>query len=65
MSVYRYCPWCGRSIAPETFDRATAHAPGCKTRRSLLAKASAQKKRDKELAKAARKAARALRQKAS
>lgn len=40
MTTFKTCPECKRQIAEEVFERGTAHAPGCKLRRSLLAKAN-------------------------
>ncbi len=37
-NVYRTCPDCRRRIAESCFEQASAHAPGCSKRRSVLAK---------------------------
>jgi hypothetical protein len=60
MSEYRACPSCGRQILVTVFDRANAHAPGCKIRRSVLAKANYAKKQER--LERARKAAETRRQ---
>jgi hypothetical protein len=54
MNTYRMCPSCQRTIATTIYDTGTAHAPGCKVRRSLLAKQNyAEKQKRKERARAA------------
>jgi len=60
MNIFKTCDWCGRSIATSTWDRPSAHAPGCHIRLGLLAQAAARRKRRREDQRTARRAARAL-----
>lgn len=55
VSNYKACPSCGRMLLASLNGQASAHAPGCKVRRSILAKAAYERKlaRKQRAAKAA------------